>query len=315
VSELFVRRERPKRAVVNRVLQVLYPESKLGRISRLRGGLSNHMFSAQYRAASGDPGRIVLRMTTDWERSASENARREYTTLLRVREAGVLAPQPLMLDEAGDYLGRPGLVTSFEGRTVENPRRPGPWLRGLAQAVATLHEVTPDRVDLTHLSRQSEASLRRKIEQGLPEGLRHDVLALEMQTSLERGLKWGPECLIHDDYWPGNVVWRRGRVGAIVDWTTAVVGDAREDVAQCRLDLAATHSMAYADSFTREYEAATGRTLKDVWFFDLRRGVTALDSFRSWIPGYVDSGLTYMTEELMETRLRAFLRAALENAR
>ncbi len=317
MSELFVRRERLKRAVVDGVLQMLYPGSKLGRVSRLRGGLSNKMFSAWYRAASGDPGRIVLRITADWKRSASENARREFTTLLRVREAGVRAPQPLMLDEAGDYLGRPGLVTSYDGKAVVNPARPGPWLRGLARTLATLHEVTPERVDLTHLDVYTPAQVRCEIQKTLPEVLRDDALAQRMRSALLRGaqrVEWSSRCLVHDDYWPGNVVWRDRSNVTIVDWTAAKIGDAREDVAQCRVDLAMTRDLEATETFRREYEAAAQKTTDDLWFFDLLRGFSALATFRRWIPGYVDSGMTFMTEALAETRLRAFLQGALEKA-
>ena len=121
--------------------------------------------------------------------------------------------------------------------------------------------------------------------------------------------------LVHDDYWPGNVVWRRGRVGAIVDWTTAVISDPRLDAAQCRLDLAMTRDIDESAAFLREYEVASGEGGNDIWFFDLLRGTGALASFPRWIPGYVDAGLTYMTEALAETRLRAFLEAALTRGR
>jgi aminoglycoside phosphotransferase (APT) family kinase protein len=314
MSELFIRRERPKRDVVDQVLQMLYPGSKLGRVSRLRGGLSNRMFSVEYRTSDRAIGRFVLRLTADWRRSPGENARREFTTLQRLVKAGVPAPRPLLLDVEGTALGHPGLVISYEGRPIVNPARHGPWLRGLAQALATLHQVKPRRVDLTHLSGYMGRGMAHSVELGLPEGLSNDALAREMQTVLEESAERilaSDRCLVHDDFWPGNVVWRSGRVGAIVDWTSAKLGDGREDVAQCRLDLAVTHGMEDAEAFTRSYEAASGQGVRDVWFFDLLRGVSALDSFRRWVPGYVDSGLTYMTEALMETRLRAFLQAAL----
>jgi aminoglycoside phosphotransferase (APT) family kinase protein len=318
VSELFIRREPPPRAAVQRIIETLSPGAKLGRVSRLRGGLSNHMFSAQYHDAQGRPGRVVLRLTTDWQRSPAENARREFTTLQRLQQAGVPAPRPLLLDEGGEQLGRPGFVMSHEGKAAVNPARAGPWLRGLARAIAGVHAVTAEHADLSHLKTYSHEGLRRRLAQGLPEAIRDDPLGREIMQALLDGverLDWGPPVLTHDDFWPGNVVWRNGRVSAIVDWTTAVLGDARGDVAQCRLDLSVTHGSALADRFTAEYEAATGRELKDVWFFDLRTGIFALSTFRTWIPGYVDSGLTYMTEELMEPRLRAFLRSAIERSK
>jgi aminoglycoside phosphotransferase (APT) family kinase protein len=316
MSELYIRRDRPKRSLIKSVLQTLQPAATLGRVSRLRGGLSNHMFAVQYRPAAGRSGRFVVRLTSDWQRTPGENALREYSTLRRLSEAGIASPRPLLLDETGERLGQPGLVTSYDGRAIVNPVRHGPWLRGMARALAALHRLAPEHIDLTHLDEFKFGDVQRRIGEGVPDGLRDDVLAQKMHEALQETVgrvDWGPRCLVHDDYWPGNVVWRRGQV-TIVDWTMAKIGDRREDVAQCRLDLAMTQGADDSDAFLCEYEAASGSKVDDVWFFDLLRGISALATYQGWVPGYLDSGLTYMTPELAEKRLRFFLEAALAQA-
>lgn len=127
-------------------------------------------------------------------------------------------------------------------------------------------------------------------------------------------LEWAAQCLVHDDFWPGNTVWRRGRLSAIVDWTPAKIGDPREDVAQCRIDLAMEHGLDAAQRFQEHYQALAPEPVDIVWFFDLLRGIDALDSFRTWLPGYHDIGLRDLTEELIGSRLRACLEESLERA-
>ena len=123
-----------------------------------------------------------------------------------------------------------------------------------------------------------------------------------------------PVCLVHDDYWPGNTVWRRGRLSAIVDWTSAEVSDPRFDIAQCRADLALMHGQAAAEAFLAAYEAVSDRPLDRLWFFDLVRGRSALEYYASWLPGYHDLGLTSLTAALLSQRVREFLALALEKA-
>jgi Ser/Thr protein kinase RdoA (MazF antagonist) len=123
------------------------------------------------------------------------------------------------------------------------------------------------------------------------------------------------QCVVHCDFWPGNTVWRRGRLSAIVDRSTAVVGDPRIDIAQCRVDLAMMHGTELADAFLRAYCTRAGGPVADIWFFDLLVGLDdALATFRDWIPGYHDWGLTRLTEEIVEARLRAFMTRSLHKA-
>jgi hypothetical protein len=180
-----------------------------------------------------------------------------------------------------------------------------------------LHRVTPERFDLSHLDASTKSGVISKLSQGLPTGLQQDALAqaiLQALLGYADLLEWNARCLVHDDFWPGNTVWRRGRLSAIVDWTPAKIGDPREDVAQCRIDVAMMHGSGTSQRFLEYYQALAPEPARDLWFFDLLRGLDALDSFRTWLPGYSDIGLRDLTEELIESRLRAFLEASLERA-
>jgi hypothetical protein len=93
------------------------------------------------------------------------------------------------------------------------------------------------------------------------------------------------------------------------------VGDPRIDLAQCRVDLAMMYGTDTADAFLGAYCTRTGGPVPDIGFFDLLIGFDdALGTFRSWIPGYHDLGLTHLTEAIVEERLRAFLTKSLRNA-
>jgi hypothetical protein len=66
-----------------------------------------------------------------------------------------------------------------------------------------------------------------------------------------------PEVLLHRDFRPGNVLWRRGTVSGVVDWQAAGTGPAAADVAHCRVNLL-TFSISAAERFTALWQQAAG---------------------------------------------------------
>lgn len=64
--------------------------------------------------------------------------------------------------------------------------------------------------------------------------------------------------LIHRDYNPWNVLWRRGEVSAVIDWANACIGPAEVDVAHLRHNLWAIGGSALADGFFAAWQQASG---------------------------------------------------------
>lgn len=118
--------------------------------------------------------------------------------------------------------------------------------------------------------------------------------------------------MIYEDFWPGNTVWYRGKLAGVIDWRNAKVGDARLDLAQCRLDVLLVCGLA--DALTDAYALAAGAPVRDLWFFDLLLGLRALLEYRFWLMGYHDASLTLVTEELAVERIHALLSGALREA-
>ena len=65
-----------------------------------------------------------------------------------------------------------------------------------------------------------------------------------------------PGVLLHGDLWPGNVLWRDGRIAAIVDWEDAAIGDPLRDLAVSRLELLWAYGHEEMDDFTERYRNA-----------------------------------------------------------
>lgn len=98
---------------------------------------------------------------------------------------------------------------------------------------------------------------------------------------------------------------------AVIDWTPAEVGDLRQDVAQCWLDLSMINGVDVADAFVAAYQALSPQLVRQLWYFDLLRGLHALLSYESWFPGYQDARLAHMTKLHIRASIEASLRRAL----
>jgi hypothetical protein len=66
-----------------------------------------------------------------------------------------------------------------------------------------------------------------------------------------------PAVLLHRDFHPGNVLWRRGQVSGVVDWMGACAGPAAADVAHCRVNLL-TMGAEVMERFTVMWERVAG---------------------------------------------------------
>jgi aminoglycoside phosphotransferase (APT) family kinase protein len=138
--------------------------------------------------------------------------------------------------------------------------------------------------------------------------LAHEVHAV-LTSELDH-IAWPQPCFVHDDFWPGNTIWYRDRLVAIIDWSPAEVGDPRADVSQFRSDVNMIHSAALADAFTDAYQRLAPRPLPDLWYFDLHRGLGALLQHEEWQVGYTDAGID-LTPAVARRRIEAFLERAL----
>jgi aminoglycoside phosphotransferase (APT) family kinase protein len=110
--------------------------------------------------------------------------------------------------------------------------------------------------------------------------------------------------LAHGDYQHFNVLWSRGRLSALVDWSGAVIGSPDLDVGHCRLNLAVLYSPEIAERFRHVYESEAGRQVEPWW--DIHQLLAYGDDWPTFIPVQVAGrvpvdvrGMTGRVEELL----------------
>jgi len=74
--------------------------------------------------------------------------------------------------------------------------------------------------------------------------------------------------VLHGDCWPGNLLWRDGRLAGVIDWEEAAFGDPMADLANIRLEIARQFGTAAMGMLTAEYRTrrhAAGTATLPAW--------------------------------------------------
>ena len=122
----------------------------------------------------------------------------------------------------------------------------------------------------------------------------------------------GTPRLIHNDFWPGNTVWSRGKLVGIVDWEGPVLSEPAFDVAYCRMDLTFIFGATIANRFRSHYESVVGARLNAPHFWDLLVATQELpDPTAHYLPGYHDLGRTDITYPESRRRYQNIITQAL----
>lgn len=309
-----------KRGSLRGLVQELVPGGRLVRTRRLPGGLGSRMHVLLIEAADGRRSKVVLRrrLPDRGHPATPDDAQLEFQILQVLEAERVPAPRPIFVDPDGRYFGAPALVLSYlPGRPLYATSNVLAWTEGLARALVTVHHITPERLAFNGRPPFLRDAIRAEIEERRNGIAQAEPLAAAIHGVLDAQLdriEWVPPTLTHDDYWPGNTVWHRGRLVGIIDWADAVVGDRRTDIAQCRVDLVLSHGIEVADAFLSSYLAVSTGPIPDLWFFDLFRGLRGLLSYERWLEGYHDLGLKQLTAAMAGHRLQDFLAATLVRA-
>jgi len=296
----------PLRQSLTRLLEDRYPGARLVGTRRLRGGLAAQVHAARIELQDGSRRTLVVRRKPNGEHRIP----RHYRTLEVLAGTPVPAPKPVALDVLNQYFDVPTMVIEHAGYPLIKPRSQSSWVAQMADALFRVHQLAPENTDLGHLEEPlpfnpSDPPARPKSD---------ELLERVSAVLAEHAGKVAPlpPSLVHDDFWPGNTVWHRQRLTAIIDWDGAIIGDRRADVAQCRVDLTFIAGQEAADAFLRAYELLHGGPVKDAWYFDLACFHKQYGWFETWHAGYADIGINWTTPQAMVAASREFAARALE---
>jgi aminoglycoside phosphotransferase (APT) family kinase protein len=262
---------------------------------------------------SGHAAVIVRRYGAYAQAAEPDACQREFRILSVLTQMGQPVPAPLLLDAEGGPFGAPTIVMSrLPGRPLLAPRDLPDYLGQMAEALERLHSLPVDA--FAFLPDQRVYVERALQPDRRPSGDPLHVAVWDTALARWSRVAAGTQRLavLHGDYWPGNLLWRRERLVGIVDWEQPRLGDPTKDVATCRGDLSILFGLRAADAFLQAYLNAGG-SVDNLAFWDVLISTWAVREINGWAKVYPLLGRPDLTPALAEQRIREFAARALES--
>ncbi|MCA9490345.1 MAG: phosphotransferase [Myxococcales bacterium] len=255
----------------SRLVERVVPGAELVEYARLAGGVSAETVRLTLRRPDGRLEHLVARHYGHRTLSADrqDTIAREAALLREVARGGLPVPEVVHVDD--EILPIPVLVmsfvegsTAFAGTVAETAR--------MAELAARIHQHPVASVEL-------------------PERLdpRPELLAwladedeLRSWVAAAGFVPCPAPVLLHGDLWPGNLLWRDGRIAAVLDWEDAAVGDPLSDVACSRVEIACAADRAAAEAFTDRYRELAEVDERRLSWWDLYVATAALKWMGGW---------------------------------
>jgi aminoglycoside phosphotransferase (APT) family kinase protein len=276
------------------------PGSTLLRTWELKGGVSARVTAFEIARADRRTERFIVRRhgAADLRRNP-HIAADEYRLLQVLESAGLPAPTPRYLDAEGEIFSVPCLVVDYvQGEPALEAAEEKELVTQLATVLAEIHRIDRSSADVSFLP---EVVALPPARPSADEERARAVLEAALPLSPRN-----PPVLVHGDFWPGNTLWRDGRLVAVIDWEDAAIGDPLADVANARLELLSALGIEAMDEFTRRYESnATAVDFSDLPYWDLWADLRLAGHMAEW-------GLDHVTEQRMRAAHEAFVAQALE---
>jgi aminoglycoside phosphotransferase (APT) family kinase protein len=269
------------------------PRSKVVRSWPLTGGVSARLTALEIEQPDRGRERMVVRRHGELDLAQNPNvAADEFRLLQLLRSAGLPVPRPYLLDAPGEVLSSPCIVLEFiDGEPETAPSDLRDYLIRLAECLIEIHQLDTAKLDLSFLRRRDSLPPKRGEDEA------------DVRAALER--VWplpqrNEPVLLHGDFWPGNTLWKDGRLVAVVDWEDAAIGDPLADLANARLELLWAFGGDAMEDFTRHYRSGMRAVdFTDLAYWDLFADLRLAPQLSAW-------GLEPAAEEVMRDQHRLF---------
>ena len=300
-----------------KLVQKIAPKGRLIQTWRLEGGSSAAMTAFEIEHADGQTRRMIVRRPSDKSFKQNPHAAANEFKLLQITQSlGLATPTPYRLDESGRIFATPYLIIEYiDGKPEFAPSNLADYLFRLAVQLTKVHGVECTKLDLSFLPRKANRcpEMGRRGPAALDESLDDIRDILDSISSLPQR---NPSVMLHGDFWPGNVLWRKDRLVAVIDWEDASVGDALTDFAISRLDIGLIFGIDAMDCFTHHYKSALSLDYTNLPYWDLcaalRIARLAGTDLAKWAAFFRPFGRHDITEQTITENYRCFVTRAFE---
>lgn len=299
----------PDVSILARIVQHVDPNARILAAEPLTGGVSAQVVRLTIAQVHGSRS-LLLR----WHTGGGQRIEREATVLRQLHAAGLPVPQVIAEGIAGDPLPDAYLLLEFiDGQTDFTPGDVSAYVRSAAATLAQVHQVGVS-AGLAGLLPDHNATCAEQVARH-PLMLDHVLGEDRIRERLRELWPWSQDnrgCLLHGDYWPGNLIWRDGVLVGIIDWEDAALGDPLADLANSRLEMLFAFGQMAMLEFTTAYVAyRPALDLRRLPHWELMASLRPMQQLAAWAPGWAAYGRPEVTEYSLQAAHRWFVGQAL----
>lgn len=262
------------------IAERIAPGSRLRNHQPLTGGVSADIEALELELGSGEHWTCVVRSPreNEWKPQEHDYVSAEFKLLEVLHPAGLAVPEVLLLDASRSILPVPYFVMELvSGSTRVEAGQIEPAMLQMAEFLARLHTLDPAIAEPAMLPQREDPV----------SGALTYIPDSEEWSSLRTAIAhWEispfTDVLLHGDYWPGNVLWHRNELAAVIDWEDAALGSALSDLACSRVELMVSYGEVAVELFTREYLNRAQLDLTDLPVWEVYAGSAALATMSQW---------------------------------
>jgi len=302
------------------VASLLLPQGRLVRAWNLTGGMSAVLTALEIETQDGRSTRCVLRCPGEaQQRENPDTIQNEYGVLQLGQAWGLPMPAPLRLLLPGEVLPNACLVMEYiAGQPDFSPADLDDYLSQMATALAQIHAATRGGASLEFLQRQPNAFPNPPEETTRAADLpRAPILAAWRACSPPVSVN--ETALLHGDYWPGNLLWKAGRLQAVIDWEDASLGDPLNDLGIARLEVVWMFGPPALPLFTEAYAAGNQLDFRALPYWDLcaalRLSRLVGSRLGEWANSFAAQGRPDLSPVILAERFGWFVEQALQGVR
>ncbi len=281
--------------------RAIAPDAHLISTRALHGGTSTPIHRLRIETPTEQHDVVLRRVTNlEWYEREPDLLEREANALRLATKHGLATPRLIALDARARHADVPALLMSHVAGHIEIAAD------ALARNVQRIAELLPHIHALPVRSNAFPPYQRyRTALDHVPAWSRKPDAWRAIIKYARRPAPTHRDVFIHRDFHPGNIMWSRGRVTAVIDWVNASIGAPEVDLGHCRWNLVVLGGVRLADTLLATYLDVM-HTTKHEPYWDIR---TLLDA---GYLGYTDiaqwraNGLADATPAQIRTRLDAY---------
>lgn len=215
---------------LQKVLSSFVPGLELIHFEPLTGGVSSEVFLIE---AKQNKTKIKLVLRYEAGPPSKNDIKNEFNLLQALANTNIPSAEPLFIDTSCKILDKPFMLLSFLEGDINIPNADNlDLITKMADQLRSIHSINPALLPDLPIQIDPIEGLLKYLPKGDEWMEIRNYLSSLKNTAFE-----GQRVFLHGDFWPGNILWAKDQIVAVIDWDYAAIGDPISDLAVSSLEM------------------------------------------------------------------------------